>query len=44
MQKSGDIIADIFDEDLKATGSETSFELNFALFKVKHTIIRKAEV
>ncbi|MDR2585471.1 MAG: ORF6N domain-containing protein [Prevotellaceae bacterium] len=43
MQKSGDIIADIFGEDLKAVGSETSFELNFALFKVKHTIKRRTE-
>ncbi|MDR2585274.1 MAG: ORF6N domain-containing protein [Prevotellaceae bacterium] len=43
MQKSGSIIADIFGEDLKATGSETSFELNFALFKVKHTVKRETE-
>ena len=43
MQKSGDIIADIFGDDLKATDSETSFELNFALFKVKHTVRRKTD-
>ena len=43
MQKSGDIIADIFGDDLRATGTETSFELNFALFKVKHTVRRGAE-
>ena len=43
MQKSGDIIADIFGEDLRTVGSETSFEMNFALFKVKHTIRRKTE-
>jgi len=43
MQRSGDIIADIFGDDLKATGIETNFELNFALFKVKHTVRRGAE-
>ena len=43
MQKSGDIIADIFGDDLRATGTETSFELNLALFKVKHTVKRGAE-
>jgi len=43
MQKSGDIIADIFGDDLRATGTETNFELNFALFKVKHTVRRGAE-
>ena len=43
MQKSGDIIADIFGDELKTTGSETSFELNLALFKVKHTVRRSAD-
>ena len=43
MQKSGDIFADIFGDDLRATGTETSFELNFALFKVKHTVRRSAD-
>ena len=43
MQKSGDIIADIFGDELKTTVSETSFELNRALFKVKHTVKRSAD-
>ena len=43
MQRSGDIIADIFGDDLRAIGTETNFELNFALFKVKHTVRRGAE-
>ena len=43
MQKSGDIIADIFGEELKTVGSETSFELNFALFKLKHIVRRKTD-
>jgi hypothetical protein len=38
MQKGGDIIAEILGEDLKTTNTETSFELNFALFKFKHSI------
>lgn len=43
MQKGSDIIGDVLGGDLKITDSETSFELNFALFKVKHTIRRKNE-
>jgi len=41
MQKSGDIITDLFGEDLSTTGTETSIELNFAVLKLKHTINRK---
>ena len=43
MQKGGDIIAEILGSDLTATDSETILELNFALFKVKHTVKRKNE-
>jgi hypothetical protein len=43
IQKSGEIFADIFGEDLRTTGSETSFEVNFELFKVKHTVKRETE-
>ena len=43
MQKGGDIIAEILGSDLTATDSETILELNFALFKVKHTVRRKNE-
>lgn len=38
MQKSGELIADLFDEGLQKSNSETSIELNFAILKVKHTI------
>ncbi len=38
MQRSGEIIAEILDDDLETTESETSFELNFAVLKFKHTI------
>jgi phage regulator Rha-like protein len=41
MEKGGSIIAELFGEDLKTTDTETSLELNFALFKVKHTVKRK---
>ena len=41
MQKSGDIIAEIFDDDLQTSNTETSIELNFAVLKFKHTIKKK---
>ena len=43
MKKGGEIIAEILGNDLTATDSETSLELNFALFKVKHTVKRKSK-
>ncbi len=43
MQKSGDIIAEIFDDDLSANESETTIELNFAVLKFKHTIKKKKQ-
>jgi hypothetical protein len=41
MKKGGEIIADILGDDLKATDTETSIELNFAVLKFKHIIKRK---
>ena len=41
MQKSGEIMADLFGEDLETEGTETEIELNFAVLKLKHTIKRK---
>jgi hypothetical protein len=41
MQKSGEMIVGLFDDDLQTTGSETSIELNFAVLKFKHTIKKK---
>jgi len=41
MQKSGDIIAEILDDDLQTSETETTIELNFAILKFKHTIKRK---
>jgi hypothetical protein len=41
MQKSGELIAEIFDDDLQTSGTETSIELNFAVLRFKHTIKKK---
>jgi phage regulator Rha-like protein len=38
MQKSGEIIAEILDDDLENDESETTIEMNLAFFKFKHTI------
>ena len=38
MQRSGEIITEIFENDLSLTGTEISFEINFAVLKFKHTI------
>jgi len=41
MQKSGELIAEILDEDLQTSDAETSIELNFAVLKFKHTVKKK---
>ena len=43
LQKSGEIISEILDNDLAENESETSIELNFAVLKFKHTIKKKKE-
>jgi hypothetical protein len=40
MQHAGEIITNIFGDDLAPSGSETTLELNFAILKLKHTIKR----
>jgi hypothetical protein len=40
MQKAGEMITDIFADELEPLESETTFELNFAMLKFKHTIKR----
>ena len=44
IQKSGEIIAEILEDDLSLSETETTFELNFALLKFKHTIKKKKDV
>lgn len=41
MQKSGEIMADLFGEDMQTTDTEIEIELNFAVLKLKHTVKRK---
>jgi hypothetical protein len=41
MQRSGELIAEILDDDLQISDAETSIELNFAVLKFKHTIKKK---
>lgn len=41
MQKSGEIMADLFGQDMQTSETETEIELNFAVLKLKHTIKRK---
>ena len=40
MQKSGELIAELIDEDLQITDTETSIELNFAVLKFKQRPMR----
>jgi len=42
MQKGGEIIADLIGDNLTATDTETSIEINFAVLKFKHTVKRKS--
>ena len=41
MQKSGELISGIFDDDLQTRDTETSIELNFAVLKFRHTIKKR---
>ena len=41
MQKSGELIAEILDDDLETSDAETSIELNLAVLKFKHTVKKK---
>lgn len=43
LKKSGEMIAEIFDNDLSTDESETSIEINFAVLKFKHTVKKKKE-
>lgn len=41
LQEGGELIEDVFGEDMETSGSETSIELNFAVLKIKHTVQKK---
>ncbi len=38
MQRSGELVAEILDEDFQTSDAETSIELNFAVLKFEHTV------
>jgi len=42
MQRSGELIAEVLDDDLQTSEAETMIELNFAVLKFKHTIKKKS--
>lgn len=41
MHRSGELIAEILDDDLQTSDAETSIELNFAVLKFKHTVKKR---
>jgi len=41
MQKGGEIISELIGNNLETSEEETSFEINFALMKFKHTVKKK---
>ena len=41
LQEGGELIEDVFGEDLGTSGTETSIEINFAVVKFKHTVQKK---
>ena len=43
MHKSGEIIAELLEDDLHTTDTETTIELNFAVLKFKHLIKKKSK-
>lgn len=43
MQRTGEIITELIDNDMKVSDTETTIEFNFALLKVKHTVKRKGK-
>jgi len=43
LKKSGEIIAEIFEDDMKVTDTETSIEINFAVLKFKHLVKKKKD-
>ena len=40
LKRSGELVSELFDEQLQTSDTETSIELNFAVLKFKHTIKR----
>ena len=43
VEKSDNIISDIMGDDLKVSETESEFELNFAVVKLRHKVVRKKQ-
>ena len=43
LQRTGDLLAEVIGHNLSTHSTETEIELNFAVVKIKHKIIRKEE-
>ena len=43
LQRSGELLAEVIGQNLSTTTTETEIELNFAVVKIKHKIIRTEE-
>ena len=43
LKHSGELMADMIGNNLSTTTAETEIELNFAVVKIKHKIVRKDE-
>ena len=41
MHKSGQLIADILNDDFETIGTETTIEFNLSVLKVKHTVKKR---
>ena len=41
LQRTGDLLAEVVGNNLSTTTTETEIELNFAVVKIKHKIIRQ---
>ena len=44
LQRTGDLLAEVVGHNLSTTTTETEIELNFAVVKIKHKVIRKDSV
>jgi hypothetical protein len=40
MKRAGELLGDILDNDLEVSETETSYEMNLAMVKIKHTVKR----
>ena len=43
LQRTGDLLAEVVGHNLSTTTTETEIELNFAVVKIKHKVVRKEE-